>query len=221
MVNPVFFYVPNLIGYARIVSCTVAMVYAFHDPILAAIAYIVGQGLDAFDGMAARALKQTSRFGVVLDMLTDRMGTCGLMVVLSHLYPTWWGFWTFLLVLDIVSHWCQMYSKLSLGLKTHKGSNNPLLNFYYTFPYALFVFCAGNEFFFVSMYLLTFFEGPAITLFGVTRGLWDVVSLALAPLALFKNLMNVVQLFDAVGEIAALPEPTDSSATRKSVKKRA
>jgi len=50
--------------------------------------------------------------------------------------------------------------------------------------------------------------------------LWEFVSLALAPLALFKNLMNVVQLIDAVGEIAALPEPTES-APAKNLKKRA
>lgn len=50
-----------------------------------------------------------SKLGALLDMLTDRMGTTALLVVLSHLYKHAWGFFVFLIVLDIVSHWLQMY----------------------------------------------------------------------------------------------------------------
>ena len=35
-------------------------------------AYVVSCLLDAVDGQAARALQQTSKFGAVLDMVTDR-----------------------------------------------------------------------------------------------------------------------------------------------------
>jgi phosphatidylglycerophosphate synthase len=86
-----------------------------------------------------------TKFGAVLDMLCDRMATCVLCIVLSHFYAHAWGFFAFLIVLDIVSHWCQMYAKLASGAKTHKGSKNPLLNFYYTFPYALLFFCVGDQ----------------------------------------------------------------------------
>ena len=34
--------------------------------------YILSAGLDAFDGHAARALDQSTKFGAMLDMLTDR-----------------------------------------------------------------------------------------------------------------------------------------------------
>lgn len=36
------------------------------------MAYVVSCLLDAVDGQAARVLGQTSKFGAVLDMVTDR-----------------------------------------------------------------------------------------------------------------------------------------------------
>jgi CDP-diacylglycerol--inositol 3-phosphatidyltransferase len=44
---------------------------SFH-PKYATLAYGVSCLLDAADGHAARALQQTSKFGAVLDMVTDR-----------------------------------------------------------------------------------------------------------------------------------------------------
>jgi CDP-diacylglycerol--inositol 3-phosphatidyltransferase len=50
----------------------VAFYLCFTSPLLAAVCYCVSQGLDAVDGMVARHFKQCSKFGAVLDMLTDR-----------------------------------------------------------------------------------------------------------------------------------------------------
>ena len=36
------------------------------------VLYCISCLLDAFDGMAARALDQSTKFGAVLDMVTDR-----------------------------------------------------------------------------------------------------------------------------------------------------
>ena len=44
---------------------------SFH-PKYATLAYGISCLLDAADGHAARALGQTSKFGAVLDMVTDR-----------------------------------------------------------------------------------------------------------------------------------------------------
>ena len=38
------------------------------------------------------------------------MSTAVLLIVLALQYPTMWGFFAFLIVLDIVSHWFQMVS---------------------------------------------------------------------------------------------------------------
>ena len=85
----VFLFVPNLIGklsavvtrrplskffagYTRIILAGVSLYFMSHHPRYCTIAYGVSCLLDAVDGQAARALKQTSKFGAGLDMITDR-----------------------------------------------------------------------------------------------------------------------------------------------------
>lgn len=48
-------------------------------PKFCTVAYCVSALLDAVDGMAARALGQTSKFGAILDMVTDRSVPPGLL----------------------------------------------------------------------------------------------------------------------------------------------
>ena len=55
--SEIYFYVPNLIGYARIIFAFLAFHYAYSNYIYFAVCYSISMGLDAFDGMAARALK--------------------------------------------------------------------------------------------------------------------------------------------------------------------
>jgi CDP-diacylglycerol--inositol 3-phosphatidyltransferase len=38
-------------------------------------------------------------------MVTDRVSTCGLLVILSQFYPQYSFWFIFLIVLDITSHW--------------------------------------------------------------------------------------------------------------------
>jgi CDP-diacylglycerol--inositol 3-phosphatidyltransferase len=114
--TPVWLFVPNLIGYVRVVTGLAAFAYAFDGPAPGVpawaaffVLYGISYALDAVDGVAARALKQTSQFGAVLDMVTDRFCTAGLLAVLSRLYPSMQAAFLYLMVLDIVSHWAQMY----------------------------------------------------------------------------------------------------------------
>ena len=50
-------------------------------------------------------LNAGSTYGGVLDMVTDRVSTCGLLVILSNLYPTYSFYFISLIVIDIFSHW--------------------------------------------------------------------------------------------------------------------
>jgi len=59
-------------GYSRIILAALAMHYMNHHPVYSTVAYCVSQLLDAVDGHAARYLGQASKFGAVLDMVTDR-----------------------------------------------------------------------------------------------------------------------------------------------------
>lgn len=188
----VYFFIPNLIGYCRILFCTMSFYFCFHKPSLAMIYYFLGQGMDAVDGMAARHFDQASKFGALLDMLTDRCGTAVLMMVLSHLYPHAWGFFAFLISLDFVSHWFQMYASLAMGATSHKGSPNKLLNFYYTFPYALMVFCCGNELFVMALYLYNFYPDVPLVYY---------VLVSCFPIFAAKQFMNVVQLYQCANDL--------------------
>ena len=131
------------------------------------------------------------------------MSTAVLLIVLALLYPHVWGLFASLIVLDIVSHWFQMYCKLAQAISTHKGSKNPLLNFYYTFPYALLVFCVGNEAFFIALYIISF-NNIGSTMIWICYTVLYITG----PICFGKQFMNVVQLMDACGEIVEMDCPT-------------
>ncbi len=101
-----------------------------------------------------------------------------------------------------------MYSKLSQKIATHKGSKNPLLNFYYcdvmTFwprlPWLL-VFCVGNEMFLVALYLLSFTDGKDGGGFA-WHALLTTAAVVSFPIFCMKQFFNVIQLGDAASEVA-------------------
>lgn len=100
----VYLYVPNLIGYVRVVLALVGYGMALTDFRVTVVCYLLSQLLDAADGYAARVLKQSSSFGAVLDMVTDRASTTCLCIVLAHFYPTYILGLTALVMLDMFSH---------------------------------------------------------------------------------------------------------------------
>ncbi|WMV40388.1 hypothetical protein MTR67_033773 [Solanum verrucosum] len=74
-----------------------------------------------------------STFGAVLDMVTDRVSTACLLVILSQVYRPGLVFLS-LLALDISSHWLQMYSTFLVGKTSHKDvkdSSSWLFRLYY------------------------------------------------------------------------------------------
>ena len=101
----VFLYVPNLIGYLRVILGFVGYGMALSDYRVTVGCYLLSQLLDAADGYAARALGQSSTFGAVLDMVTDRASTTCLCVILGHFYPDYILGFTALVTLDMFSHW--------------------------------------------------------------------------------------------------------------------
>jgi CDP-diacylglycerol--inositol 3-phosphatidyltransferase len=111
----VFLFIPNIIGYFRFIALFASFFTYQEHPILTVILYGVSQILDAFDGMAARKFNQSTKFGAVLDMVCDRASNGVFLAILAGLFPKW--SWVFLgdIVLDLVSHWYQMYVSLLKG----------------------------------------------------------------------------------------------------------
>lgn len=98
----VFLFIPNIIGrylrpcisyprvnimpagYTRVILAGLSLHYMSYHPKYCTIAYVISCLLDAVDGQAARALGQTSKFGAVLDMVTDRC--VSFRVLFTHLF---------------------------------------------------------------------------------------------------------------------------------------
>ena len=64
--------------------------------------------------------KNMTPWAQVLDMVTDRLSTAGLLAVLGMLYPRSYMVFLTIMFLDIFSHWFQMYSTFISGSETHK-----------------------------------------------------------------------------------------------------
>lgn len=73
-------------GYLRVALFFYAFSVAFSAPSLCLLAYFLSFVCDELDGRFARMLGQESTFGKVLDMVTDRTATLGLLALLCMLY---------------------------------------------------------------------------------------------------------------------------------------
>ncbi|KNC81718.1 hypothetical protein SARC_05975 [Sphaeroforma arctica JP610] len=74
MVN-ILMFIPNLIGYARILL--LVLMFYFHEldrKWLVVVTYLVFSVLDIVDGAAARHLDQRSQFGAFMDVVLDNFG---------------------------------------------------------------------------------------------------------------------------------------------------
>ena len=125
-----------------------------------------------------------SIFGGVLDMVTDRVSTCGLLAVLSKIYPDHTFIFLSLISIDIFSHWfhvmrwCNWTVNPCLYLIDwfrvsvtghHKSKDtlkhrNVLLQWYYSI-YPLFAYCCvGTEVFYVLLYVQYFWSNSTLAM---------------------------------------------------------
>jgi CDP-diacylglycerol--inositol 3-phosphatidyltransferase len=194
----VYFFAPNLIGYARIALTIYAYVVADTQPTAMLIAYALGFVLDAVDGYVARLLGQSSNYGAILDMVTDRCATVGLLMVMSRLFPQYFWGAVFLVLLDTASHFVRIYSSAKSG-QYHKDVSRTrfaLLRLYYGNRQCMGLFCVGQEFFYLLLYLSYFRSQEA----WIGPALWYVCF----PLFLLKQLCNLLQLMDGMALLADL-----------------
>lgn len=196
-VRDVMLFIPNLIGYFRVLTAVISFSIMKNHPILTLIFYGISGFLDAFDGYAARKYNQGTRYGAVLDMVTDRCATSSLICYLCVIYPSFCFVWQLLVSLDLASHYMHMYAMMSSGSSSHKNVNkeqSKLLSLYYSNRKVLFVVCLVNELFYVALYLhyYDFFW------------LGTFLAWASAPIWAFKQVANVVQLKNAALILATI-----------------
>ncbi|XP_065187320.1 CDP-diacylglycerol--inositol 3-phosphatidyltransferase-like [Sycon ciliatum] len=206
----IFLFIPNLIGYVRVILLIVACFFMDTDPWTTVALYLLSQFLDAFDGQAARYFQQSTKFGAVLDMVTDRCSTLCLFIVLGQFYPGHLVTFQLLAILDIASHWIHMYSALVRGDSSHKTidlAGNPVLRYYYTNRYVLFFFCAANELCFAALYFMYFSPGPLFVFVPwdvEPWGMWKLLFAASLPFCAMKQLISVIQMIVAAKNIGVI-----------------
>ncbi|SAM08017.1 hypothetical protein [Absidia glauca] len=205
----VFLFVPNIIGYTRIILAALSFYYMPIHPKACVALYSLSCLLDAVDGNAARYFNQCSRFGAVLDMVTDRSflvltrctTTC-LLCFLSLRNQSWTILFQFLISLDFASHYMHMYSSMTEGSSSHKKiaeDGSWYLRLYYTNNVVLFIMCAGNELFFVLLYILSVanIAQPLNVLWWISLSTTGVICFA-------KQFINVVQIVNASKVLVAI-----------------
>ncbi|RUP52367.1 hypothetical protein BC936DRAFT_145607 [Jimgerdemannia flammicorona] len=174
-----------------------------NHPVVCVTLYVISCLLDAVDGHAARALDQCSKFGAVLDMVTDRCTTTCLLCFLASVYPTYAVLFQFLISLDISSHYMHMYSSLTEGAESHKQikeDSNPFLRAYYKNNNVLFFMCAGNELFFVALYVLA--TTKPLPVFEYDLRL--ILATVTFPICAAKQIINVIQFVNASKSLASI-----------------
>lgn len=198
----VFFYVPNLIGYMRIILLGYSFYYVLDNHRLAMLLYLASYGMDAVDGLAARLLNQSSLFGSILDMLTDRVSSICLLMTLGHLFPRYFFVFQVLLVIDIVSHWLHFFSSRIQGKTSHKQSDdetNICLRLYYGNKLVLTSVCAMEQILYCSL-LVHYYE------YGHFSNHLIGLMIICTPGVIFKNYINLVQIKNACIAMVCIDE---------------
>lgn len=201
----VFLFIPNIIGYARILLLGCSFYHMSANYKLALFLYSASYLLDAFDGLAARLFNQSSLFGSMLDMLTDRVSTMCLLMFLAHLYVDHFFLIQLLLAIDIVSHWFHFFSANIQGKRSHKlldGEANFLMRLYYENKFVLTTVCAMEQIFYCSL-VIYHYESAQLSHLLV----WPIaISL---PAFVFKNYINLLQICRA-SQVMASTDPGSS-----------
>ncbi|CAL5354964.1 unnamed protein product [Camellia sinensis] len=155
----VYLYIPNIIGYIRVLMNCFAFYICFSDKKLFSVLYFVkvlnawmcgfSFVCDALDGWFARKFNQVFR-------PLERFWTW-LQIGLALL--VYWPGLVFLslLALDIASHWLQMYSTFLVGKVSHKDvkdSTNWLFKAYYGNRIFMCYCCVACEVLYIILFLL-------------------------------------------------------------------
>ena len=177
-------YIPNIIGYIRLLLLFIA---SFYRGITFICLYICSVTLDYFDGKAARTFNQISLLGGALDMIIDRVGTALICLKLESATP----FLSVYVILDIFAHMIYFVGMAYTKVHHKAISNNFILRFYYT-PLILKIACSGSELYFICLYLIK----EHILHLNMN------ILLLLHGITIFKGFINIFHLYYGINTLA-------------------
>ncbi|MEC4802797.1 MAG: CDP-alcohol phosphatidyltransferase family protein [Jaaginema sp. PMC 1079.18] len=207
--NRVFFFAPNLVGYLRaLLYLSAFIVHTFNFWQLSIILYTLGFLLDELDGRLAQQFDQKTQFGAALDMVLDRCATTGLCLILAQLYPRFLVIFIVLIALDISSHFYVVLATHLLAKSSHKDGNiwskNWLVSLYYNQKAFFDALIAGNELFYILLYIQAYGISWQLLVLGIPLNLWQILLGIVFPLYSLKQLINIVQLVLAANQVALM-----------------
>ncbi|KAG5672464.1 hypothetical protein PVAND_002591 [Polypedilum vanderplanki] len=217
--NNVYLFIPNIIGYTRIVLAIISFYFMPTNHIISSYCYIASVLADALDGHAARKFNQSTKFGAMLDQLTDRCGTMGLLVTLSYFYPKYMFWFQLSMAIDVSCHWFYLHTTILQGKTSHKFidmNENPIMHIYYTNRTVLGFMCLFNELFYAALYLLYFTPGPLFL--GVSS--FKLLAIISAPVAIVKTLISVIHGIVASVNITSIDAKEREDAKKKDLGKK-
>lgn len=189
-------YWPNIIDYIRVVLVVACLFISVAQPYILVSLLVVAGLLDNLDGYVARYFQQSSRFGAVLDYVTDRITTVAYIKILAEILPKYASFFYLLAMIDMASHMARLYVAIWAEGNHHKEivSKFKLLNLYYPQKTVSIMmgFCAYSyEIFFIILIFL--YAGAELIIPS-----WLLWSLLVASLPGFvtKNIIHVLQLIE-------------------------
>lgn len=209
----VLFYVPNIVDYFRFWFLYKAVEsYVYEDDVWTfAMLYILSYSLDIIDGPLARNLNQTSKLGIYLDMVADRVSSCLLLYLSSHAInkrylqePITWNLQTIfyasifccfsfcLVFVEIISHGVVMIQSeiKHVHQKQLSLEKSKIVSLYLSNKTILFSTCAAFE-----------FSGLIILL-----DLPIIYFMLFFPLFLFRALANLIRLYKAISGLFSKPQ---------------
>ncbi|KAH7574888.1 hypothetical protein JRO89_XS02G0017800 [Xanthoceras sorbifolium] len=174
----VYLYIPNIIGYIRVLLNCYAFAVCFSQKWVFSILYFVSFVCDAVDGWCARKFNQGTTLSIFirckltiqlkallpiepvncqpLELFLTWISTACLLVILSQVYRPGLVFVS-LLALDIASHWLQMYSTFLVGKTSHKDvkdSSSWLFRLYYGNRMFMGFCCVACEVLYITLFLI-------------------------------------------------------------------
>lgn len=217
--DDVLLYIPNLIGYMRIICASIGLLLMICTPqywLPAILLYLMNFIGDLFDGLVARKYNQCSAFGGVLDMITDRCSTAALLFVLAGeyeqidkvlMFPVHRIIFLFLMILDVSSHWVQMHSSLALGLhhKSDEGNQgkNFLVRWFYKYYFFFGYLCVGAEFTYIILYTKIHYHPLETNVLGsFVASVLNILLIIGIPGCFLKQLVNIAQFISSCRAIA-------------------
>ncbi|KAL9980297.1 hypothetical protein ACROYT_G008861 [Oculina patagonica] len=215
----VYFLVPNLIDYVRIILNLAAFYCMLSKPFLAiALHFTGGIVLDVADGISARYLNQCSKYGDLLDNLLDRCGRIGMMMALCVFYPQYLFALQLLVCLEVAggisNHYrCSLMTDPSLPSDNYEKAHcyGPwLLRNYFQEPFLTLVII-GQDVCVAMLYLLHFSPGPVVSLAGTSYSLWVMLAWICAPFLIYRQvIVHGLLVIDSFRDLARLHEQENS-----------